>query len=64
MPKAAEEPLIWKTSTYTNSGSCVEWARPATGVLVRDTKARECGTVPVSAPAWQGFVDWAKQQAT
>ncbi|AZQ40528.1 DUF397 domain-containing protein [Streptomyces cyaneochromogenes] len=53
--------MIWKTSTYTDSGSCVEWARPAAGVLVRDTKARERARVPFGPAAWQGFVDWAKQ---
>lgn len=63
MPQAEDGPLIWKTSTYTDSGSCVEWARPATGVLVRDTKDRGRATVPVSGPAWQGFVRWAKTVA-
>ncbi|MGW4516425.1 DUF397 domain-containing protein [Streptomyces sp. NPDC004393] len=63
MPKA-EDGLIWKTSTYTDTGSCVEWARPASGgALVRDTKCRDRGRVPISAPAWQGFVDWTKQTA-
>ncbi|MER6373551.1 DUF397 domain-containing protein [Streptomyces mirabilis] len=41
MSQAEDGPLIWKTSTYTDSGSCVEWARPPAGVLVRDTKCRE-----------------------
>lgn len=60
MPQAAEEPLIWKTSTYTDSGSCVEWARPAAGgALVRDTKARDQARVPIGSAAWQQFVDWA-----
>ena len=62
MPQADDGSLIWKTSTYTNSTSCVEWARPASGgALVRDTKCRERARVPVSAPAWQSFVDWAKE---
>lgn len=58
MPQAEDGPLIWKTSTYTDSGSCVEWARPASGVFVRDTKDRERAHVPVAGPAWQAFVDW------
>lgn len=62
MPQA-DGPLIWKTSTYTDSGACVEWARPAFGVLVRDTKDRERACVPVSAPAWRTFVHWTKQPA-
>ncbi|NUS03567.1 MAG: DUF397 domain-containing protein [Nonomuraea sp.] len=56
----AEDQLIWKTSTYTDSGSCVEWARPAGGVLVRDTKDRQRAQVSISAPAWQVFAGWAK----
>lgn len=60
MPQAEDGPLIWKTSTYTDSGACVEWARPGSGALVRDTKCRERASVPVSAPAWRSFVDWAK----
>lgn len=55
-----DDGLTWKTSTYTGSVDCVEWARPASGVLVRDTKDRERGRVPVSAPAWQTFTAWAK----
>lgn len=57
MPQA-DSPLIWKTSTYTDSGACVEWARPASGVLVRDTKARDRACMPVTAAAWRTFVDW------
>ncbi|MFF3912690.1 DUF397 domain-containing protein [Streptomyces sp. NPDC001852] len=59
----ADDPLIWKTSTYTDSTSCVEWARPASGVFVRDTKCREQARVPFTRDAWQSFVDWTKQPA-
>ncbi|MEU1444683.1 DUF397 domain-containing protein [Streptomyces mirabilis] len=52
--------MIWKTSTYTNSGACLEWARPAAAVLVRDTKCRERARVPLAEGVWQGFVDWVK----
>ncbi|WP_262058505.1 DUF397 domain-containing protein [Streptomyces sp. STR69] len=55
-----DEPLDWKTSTYTDTGSCVEWARPAAGILVRDTKCRERAHVAIAGPAWTGFVGWAK----
>jgi len=54
-------PLIWKTSTYTDSGSCVEWARPPGGAWVRDTKDPERARLAFTAPAWQDFVDWAKR---
>ncbi|WP_329340739.1 DUF397 domain-containing protein [Streptomyces sp. NBC_01352] len=60
MPQT-EDGLIWKTSTYTDSGACVEWARPSAGVLVRDTKARERARVGLSAPAWREFVTWVRQ---
>lgn len=62
MPQIEDGPLIWKTSRYTDSGACVEWARPSAGALVRDTKCRERARVPFSAPAWRSFVDWARQQ--
>lgn len=61
MAQAEDKPLIWKTSTYTDSGACVEWARPGSGALVRDTKCRERATMAVSAPAWREFVAWARQ---
>ena len=60
MPDIQDEPLTWKTSTYTDTGSCVEWARPTEGVLVRDTKCRKRARMAVARPAWTGFVDWAK----
>lgn len=63
MPQAESEALTWRTSSYTDSTSCVEWARPAAGVLVRDTKARERARVPVSTAAWQAFAAWAKTAA-
>ncbi|NUP65413.1 MAG: DUF397 domain-containing protein [Nonomuraea sp.] len=52
--------MTWRTSSYTDSTSCVEWARPTSGVLVRDTKCRKRARVPVSATAWRTFTDWAK----
>jgi len=60
MPESQDEPLTWKTSTYTDTTSCVEWARPTASVLVRDTKCRERARVAITRSAWTGFVDWAK----
>ncbi|MFJ9903918.1 DUF397 domain-containing protein [Streptomyces sp. NPDC101152] len=61
MPQVEDEPLTWRTSSYTGSVNCLEWARPAAGgALVRDTKDRPRARVPVSAPAWRAFADWAK----
>lgn len=61
MPQRDDRGLIWKTSTYTDSGACLEWARPASGVLVRDTKDRDRATVPIGSAAWRQFVDWASR---
>lgn len=61
MPQDHDESLIWTKSTYTDSGSCVEWSRPVSGVLVRDSKRPAGARVPVSEAGWQGFVDWVKR---
>ncbi|MFE7229862.1 DUF397 domain-containing protein [Streptomyces sp. NPDC057596] len=61
MPQGLDDGLIWKTSSFTDSGACVEWACPDAGVLVRDTKCRERARVPFGPAAWQQFVDWAGQ---
>ncbi|MEV4043107.1 DUF397 domain-containing protein [Streptomyces sp. NPDC049744] len=53
--------MTWKTSTYTDSGSCVEWARPSAGALVRDTKDRDRAQVAFGSAAWQQFVNWARR---
>lgn len=58
MPQRQDDGLIWKTSTYTNSGTCVEWARPPGGALVRDTKDRPRAVVAFQGHAWQSFVNW------
>ncbi|MES9589934.1 DUF397 domain-containing protein [Streptomyces sp. NPDC094045] len=51
----------WRTSTYTKSDSCVEVADngPVT-VMIRDTKARELGTLFVPTTAWAVFVEFSK----
>jgi hypothetical protein len=49
----------WHTSSYSggNGGQCVEVARnlPAV-VVVRDSKARQEGTLIFSRTAWAGFI--------
>lgn len=60
------EGLVWVKSTYTDTGSCVEWARPAldniqgSGVLVRDSKRPAGARIPLQPAAWSALVDWAK----
>ncbi|WP_308426694.1 DUF397 domain-containing protein [Streptomyces camponoticapitis] len=48
-------------STYTDSGSCVEWARPEGAVLVRDSKRPQGARIPVQPAAWSALVDWVKE---
>lgn len=54
--------LHWRTSTFTDNGTCVEVADlPDGGRLVRDTKLG--GTSPVlqySAAEWQAFIAGVK----
>lgn len=52
--------LIWRASSYTNSGSCVEVATPPGRVLVRDSKHRAGPRIPLGPAAWYALVDWAK----
>ena len=49
----------WYKSSYSggNGGQCVEVARNLPGVVVvRDSKARQEGTLIFSRTAWAGFV--------
>ncbi|MGC0422397.1 DUF397 domain-containing protein [Embleya sp. AB8] len=47
----------WRKSSYSNGdGDCVESAEVEFGALVRDTKARQCGHLTVSAPSWSSLV--------
>ncbi|MBP2581645.1 hypothetical protein J3A78_002123 [Streptomyces sp. PvR006] len=55
-----DDELVWVKSTFTDSGSCVEWARPAGGVLVRDSKRPAGARIPLQPAAWSALVDWAK----
>ena len=52
----------WRTSTYSESGSCVEVADNLPGrVLVRDTKDRSGPMLTFGPSAWRSFVELAKQ---
>ncbi|KLJ01802.1 DUF397 domain-containing protein [Streptomyces sp. KE1] len=55
--------LDWRTSSYTKSDNCVEVADdPPSFVLVRDTKDREAGFLPLRQAAWAEFVRYVKRQ--
>ena len=52
----------WRTSTYTKSDSCVEVAdNDPAGVMVRDTKDRDGGTLTFPPPSWAAFVQYAAE---
>lgn len=55
-----EDGLTWQLSSYTNSGSCVEVARPPGAVLVRDSKRRAGPRISIEPTAFANLVDWAK----
>ncbi|MDG4767248.1 DUF397 domain-containing protein [Solwaraspora sp. WMMD406] len=50
----------WRTSTYSEAGSCVEVADNLPGrVLVRDTKDRGGPVLTFGPSAWRSFVELA-----
>ncbi|KOG76947.1 hypothetical protein ACZ90_59355 [Streptomyces albus subsp. albus] len=55
-----DEELTWQLSTYTDTGACVEVARPAGEVLVRDSKRRTGPRISVTPGTFAAMVDWAK----
>ncbi|MFJ1788364.1 DUF397 domain-containing protein [Streptomyces anulatus] len=55
-----DEELDWQLSSYTDSGACVEVARPAGEVLVRDSKRRTGPRISVTPGSFATMVDWAK----
>ncbi|WP_406146685.1 DUF397 domain-containing protein [Streptomyces anulatus] len=55
-----DDELDWQLSSYTDTGACVEVARPAGEVLVRDSKRRAGPRISVEPAAFAAMVDWAK----
>jgi uncharacterized protein YeaC (DUF1315 family) len=54
--------INWRTSSYSNNGTCVEVADlPDGSRLVRDTKDNGCGSIlKYNAAEWRAFVDGVK----
>jgi hypothetical protein len=52
--------IEWRTSTYSNNGTCVEVANLDEAVLVRDTKDRNRRPVRWTPGVWQAFVAGVK----
>ncbi|SNR32610.1 protein of unknown function [Haloechinothrix alba] len=46
----------WRTSSYSAGNDCVEVARQATDVLVRDSKNPRGGTLSVRTAGWLAFL--------
>ncbi|MEU5449993.1 MULTISPECIES: DUF397 domain-containing protein [Streptomyces] len=55
-----DEELTWQLSTCTGTGACVEVARPAGEVLVRDSKRRTGPRISVTPDTFAAMVNWAK----
>jgi hypothetical protein len=56
-----DDNLDWQLSTYTDSAACVEVARPAGVVLVRDSKSRTGPRISMEPAAFAALVDWVKE---
>lgn len=56
----AREPdgALWRKSSYSADGDCVEVAPVPDGVLVRDSKKPDGPTLAVAAAGWRAF-RWA-----
>lgn len=60
--ECVEVGMEWRKSTYSDSSnSCVEVARPASGVYVRDTKDRTGGTLRFDRDGWRAFLELVKK---
>lgn len=55
-----DDELTWQLSSYTDTGACVEVARPAGEVLVRDSKRRTGPRISMTPGSFADLVDWAK----
>jgi len=55
--------MEWRKSSYSgsNGGNCVETASADGVILVRDTTARDAGTLTLTADAWKAFTGTIKR---
>lgn len=49
-------PVVWRKSSASGSGNCVEVASSGQSILVRDTKNRDGGVLTFTSGEWQAFV--------
>jgi len=54
----------WRKSSYSgdNGGNCVEVARLAEGIGIRDSKKRECGHLTMPLAQFAALLDQLKRQ--
>lgn len=55
-----EELNVWRKSTKSDSGGCVEVASAARSVLVRDSKNRGGSMLAFPPEAWSAFLERAR----
>ena len=48
--------VVWRKSSFSAAGSCIEVAIQNDSILIRDTKNRSGGTISASSSAWQEFI--------
>lgn len=53
---ASTDLLVWKKSTASGGGNCLEAANTRTSVLVRDSKNPQGGVLTFSRPEWAAFL--------
>jgi len=56
MLSADPSTLIWRKSSFSDSGNCVEVAAQDESVHIRDSKDTERGILSVSSSAWREFI--------
>ena len=68
MPKKAKKnhtaAVLWRKSSFSASGSCIEVAIQNDSVLIRDTKNRSRGTISASSSAWQELIQAIQDNKT
>ena len=50
---------VWRISTYSNSGDCVEWRVDADSILVRNSKSPD-QAIAFTYSEWRAFISGVK----
>jgi Domain of unknown function (DUF397) len=54
---------VWRKSSYSGQGNCVEVAADGHGVAVRDSKDPDGPALALGQHAWKSFVETIKRDA-